>query len=64
MTSFVTSTHCPVKNLKVGEQYEFRVSAENQYGLSEPLMTSEPIKACHPFSKTPSDSTSALLLDL
>lgn len=49
MNSYVPGTHCPVKNLDVGQQYEFRVMAENQFGVSEPLLTTEPITAKHPF---------------
>ena len=49
MNSYVPGTHCPVKNLDIGQQYEFRVMAENQFGVSEPLMTTEPITAKHPF---------------
>lgn len=51
MNSFVPGCHCPVKNLDVGQQYEFRVMAENQFGASEPLETKEPITAKHPFGK-------------
>ena len=49
MNSYVPGTHCPVKNLDIGQQYEFRVMAENQFGVSEPLMTTQPITAKHPF---------------
>ncbi|XP_067934437.1 twitchin-like [Watersipora subatra] len=49
VNSFVPGTHCPVKNLEVGKQYEFRVVAENQFGQSAPLITTEPITAKHPF---------------
>ena len=34
-----------VRNLDEGQKYEFRVSAENQYGIGEPLQTLEPIIA-------------------
>ncbi|KAK0400071.1 hypothetical protein QR680_003339 [Steinernema hermaphroditum] len=36
-------TMCRVRNLDNGVSYEFRVRAENQYGVGEPLETSEPI---------------------
>ncbi|KAK6110371.1 Fibronectin type III domain family protein [Brugia pahangi] len=39
-----------VRNLENGHPYEFRVSAENQYGIGEPLETTEPITAKDPFS--------------
>lgn len=40
-----------VRNLENGHPYEFRISAENQYGIGEPLETMEPIIAKDPFSK-------------
>lgn len=47
--------HClensvPVKGLEEGKQYEFRVTAENLHGYSEPLTTNEPVTAKWPFS--------------
>ena len=43
---------CPVKGLEEGKQYEFRVVAENLFGLSEPLLTNQSILAKWPFSKS------------
>lgn len=40
-----------VRNLESGNPCEFRVLAENQYGIGEPLETTEPIIAKDPFSK-------------
>ncbi|XP_041468950.1 twitchin-like isoform X3 [Lytechinus variegatus] len=48
VSSFVPSPHFKVKNLKEGGEYQFRVSAENQYGVSKPIM-SETIIAKNPF---------------
>ncbi len=45
---------CTAKNLEEGEEYEFRVMAVNEHGESEPLMTTEAIKAKHPFGESPS----------
>ncbi|KAL3982100.1 Fibronectin type III domain family protein [Acanthocheilonema viteae] len=44
-------TNFRVRNLENGHPYEFRVSAENQYGIGKPLETTEPIIAKDPFSK-------------
>ncbi|KAF0299363.1 Twitchin [Amphibalanus amphitrite] len=49
VSSYVSGTALRVKNLTVGRDYDFRVSAENQYGISDPCPTSEPVKARHPF---------------
>ena len=51
VSSFVSGTALRVKNLTVGRDYDFRVSAENQYGISDPCPTSEPVKARHPFGE-------------
>ena len=50
VTSFCTNTHLKVRNLTPGEEYQFRISAQNPYGVSKPI-TSEPIIAKHPFGK-------------
>jgi hypothetical protein len=44
-------TSVRVRNLTPGNAYEFRVSAENQYGIGEPLTTTDPIVAKNPFGK-------------
>lgn len=40
-----------VTKLHEGKQYLFRVSAENQYGVSEPIEITEPITAKNSFSE-------------
>lgn len=35
-----------VKGLKEGKQYQFRVTAENAAGLSDPSRATPPVKAC------------------
>ncbi|KAL0267677.1 UNVERIFIED_CONTAM: hypothetical protein PYX00_009872 [Menopon gallinae] len=49
VSSYVTTPFIRVRNLTVGRKYEFRVMAENKYGVSDPATTSEPIRAKHPF---------------
>ncbi|GAU87381.1 hypothetical protein RvY_00244-2 [Ramazzottius varieornatus] len=46
----VAGTECRVPKLKEGEEYEFRVMAENSMGTSEPLLTTKPIVAKDPYS--------------
>ncbi|XP_033640975.1 twitchin-like isoform X1 [Asterias rubens] len=48
VSSFCATPNIKVRNLQQGTEYMFRVSAENQYGSSKPLL-SEPIIAKHPF---------------
>lgn len=45
----VAGTSITIPKLKEGREYEFRVLAENQNGLSEPLVTTEPVLAKNPF---------------
>ncbi|CAF1142161.1 unnamed protein product [Rotaria sordida] len=45
----VRGTTCDVKGLEEGKNYEFRVCAENDNGISEPLVIDAPIKAKWPF---------------
>jgi len=42
-------TEATAKNLDEGQEYDFRVVAVNKEGESEPLVTTEPIKAKYPF---------------
>ncbi|VDN97428.1 unnamed protein product [Rodentolepis nana] len=51
VSAFLTSPEATVRNLDEGKPYEFRVMAENAFGVSEPLMTTEAIKPKHPFGK-------------
>uniref|UniRef100_A0A4W3IPS2 Fibronectin type-III domain-containing protein n=1 Tax=Callorhinchus milii TaxID=7868 RepID=A0A4W3IPS2_CALMI len=50
VTSAVTKTTCKVPKLIEGREYIIRISAENMYGISDPL-ESEEIKAKDRFSK-------------
>ena len=52
VSKFCRGTRCEVMDLEEGEPYEFRVSAVNENGVSEPLMTTKPIIAKHDFGKT------------
>lgn len=47
-----SGTTMPVKGLKEGKKYKFRVKAENIYGAGEPLETHKPTLAKNPFGKT------------
>ncbi|VDP98124.1 unnamed protein product, partial [Trichobilharzia regenti] len=49
VSAFLNSPNATVRNLELGQEYEFRVMAENAMGVSEPLLTSKPIKAKHPY---------------
>ena len=52
VSSFVTTPTCDVRNLDPGKEYEFRVSAVNNMGQSDPLMTTNPILAKLPYGKS------------
>ena len=47
----VTGQKCVVPKLTEGNEYKFRVIAENKNGESEPLETEKPITAKKPFGK-------------
>jgi hypothetical protein len=47
----VSGTSHPVRDLIDGKKYQFRVKAENMYGVSDPLTTAE-IVAKNPFGKS------------
>ena len=49
VSKFVRGTQYEVNDLDEGEEYEFRVSAVNDQGVSEPLVCDKPIIAKHPF---------------
>ncbi|KAG1672466.1 Twitchin [Nymphon striatum] len=49
ISSFVRNTNYNVIGLESMHKYRFRVSAENQYGVSKPLMTESDIIAKFPF---------------
>lgn len=43
-------TDCSVEKLIEGHEYQFRVSAENQYGVGDPTMT-DPVMVKNPYGK-------------
>uniref|UniRef100_A0A0N5A493 non-specific serine/threonine protein kinase n=1 Tax=Parastrongyloides trichosuri TaxID=131310 RepID=A0A0N5A493_PARTI len=49
VSSFTRNTNITVTGLDENERYKFRVFAENQYGLSKPLVLTEPIVAKYQF---------------
>ena len=46
-----STTSCPLSGLIVGHEYNFRVYAENRYGVSEPIDLDKPVKAKSPIGK-------------
>jgi hypothetical protein len=50
VSSFVRNCHYDVLGLEPNKKYSFRVRAENQYGVSDPLETEQPIVAKFPFT--------------
>lgn len=61
VTSSVTSTSCVIPGLIDGNEYAFRVMAENRFGISSPVM-SQTIVAKYPFSKFNSFICDSILL--
>jgi len=51
VSKFNRGTRCEVMGLEDGEKYEFRVSAVNEHGQSEPLVTSRPVVAKYEFGE-------------
>uniref|UniRef100_A0A0K0CTJ0 non-specific serine/threonine protein kinase n=1 Tax=Angiostrongylus cantonensis TaxID=6313 RepID=A0A0K0CTJ0_ANGCA len=50
VSSFVRNLTYTVPSLNSGEQYKFRVRAENQFGISDPLENPDPIIAKYQFN--------------
>ncbi|KAK5968521.1 Twitchin [Trichostrongylus colubriformis] len=50
VSSFVRNTSFTVPHLQAGEQYKFRIRAENQFGVSEPLENLDAITAKYQFT--------------
>ncbi|PSN48991.1 hypothetical protein C0J52_03867 [Blattella germanica] len=50
VSSFVRSCHYDVIGLEPNKKYSFRIRAENQYGVSDPLETDQPITAKFAFT--------------
>ena len=44
VSNYCTNTYCRVRNLTVNKEYDFRVYAENHYGVSDPGMNDDGIK--------------------
>ncbi|CAH1785273.1 unnamed protein product [Owenia fusiformis] len=49
VTAFAKGTSAPVKNLVEGTEYDFRVMAENEYGIGEPLQTDTSVMCKPPY---------------
>ena len=49
VSSYVTTTSVRIRNLVMNKEYDFKVRAENQYGVSEPAFTADAITARYPF---------------
>ena len=50
-SSFINNPKFTVRNLEPGSEYDFRVMAENDQGVSDALETNEPVLAKLPYGK-------------
>lgn len=56
-------TDCSVEKLIEGHEYQFRVSAENQYGVGDPIMT-DPVMVKNPYGEFRGENNSCSVLVL
>ena len=52
VSKFNRGTRVEVSGLEEGAKYEFRVSAANEHGQGEPLVTARPVTAKHAFGES------------
>ena len=57
MPGLIKDCEATARNLDEGTEYDFRVMAVNEHGESKPLVTSEAIKAKHPFGRHRAQAT-------
>lgn len=50
-SKFVRGTSYEVLNLDEGHEYKFRISAENEHGVGEPIEMKDTVVAQHPWSE-------------
>ncbi|CAJ0587388.1 unnamed protein product, partial [Mesorhabditis spiculigera] len=62
VSNFVAGTTCIVPKLQEGHEYEFRVSAQNVFGISDPLTTEDTVVAKDPFG-TPGKPSKPSVVD-